>query len=86
MMQYNRGKGELENWLVTETDFDTRFQGKCETIFCQGNGYMGMRTATEERYINQVRDTFVSGTFNKFDDNEVTELPNAADISNIDIF
>lgn len=86
MMQYNRGKGELRNWLVTETDFDTRFQGKCETIFCQGNGYMGMRTATEERYINQVRDTFVSGTFNKFDDNEVTELPNAADISNIDIF
>jgi hypothetical glycosyl hydrolase len=46
---------------------------------------MGMRTATEERYINQVRDTFVSGTFNKFDDNDVTELPNAADVSNIDI-
>ena len=85
MMNYNKGTGELQNWLVTETDFDTRFQGKCETIFCQGNGYMGMRTATEERYINQVRDTFVSGTFNKFDDNDVTELPNAADVSNIDI-
>ena len=85
MMNYDKGTGELKNWLVTETDFDTRFQGKCETIFCQGNGYMGMRTATEERYINQVRDTFVSGTFNKFDDNDVTELPNAADVSNIDI-
>jgi hypothetical glycosyl hydrolase len=85
MMNYDKGTGELQNWLVTETDFDTRFQGKCETIFCQGNGYMGMRTATEERYINQVRDTFVSGTFNKFDDNDVTELPNAADVSNIDI-
>lgn len=85
MMNYDKGAGELKNWLVTETDFDTRFQGKCETIFCQGNGYMGMRTATEERYINQVRDTFVSGTFNKFDDNDVTELPNAADVSNIDI-
>jgi hypothetical glycosyl hydrolase len=85
MMNYYKGTGELKNWLVTETDFDTRYQGKCETIFCQGNGYMGMRTATEERYINQVRDTFVSGTFNKFGDNDVTELPNAADVSNIDI-
>lgn len=84
-MNYNKGTGELKNWLVSETDFDTRYQGKCETIFCQGNGYMGMRTATEERYINQVRNTFVSGTFNKFDDNDVTELPNAADVSNIDI-
>ena len=84
-MLYNKGTGDLKNWLVTENDFDTRFQGKCETIFCQGNGYMGMRTATEERYINQVRNTFVSGTFNKFDEYDVTELPNAADVSNIDI-
>ena len=86
MLQYNSGEGALTNWLVTENDFDTRFQGKCETIFCQGNGYMGMRTATEERYINQVRNTFVSGTFNKFDEYDVSELPNAADVSNIDIW
>jgi hypothetical glycosyl hydrolase len=86
MIQYNRGEGALTNWLVTETDFDTRHQGKCETIFCQGNGYMGMRNATEEKYINQVRNTFVAGTFNKFDEFEVTELPNAADVSNIDIW
>ena len=85
MMRYDKGKGVLKNWLVTEDDFDPIFQGKCETIFCQGNGYMGMRNATEERYINQVRNTFVSGTFNKFDDHDVTELPNAADVSNIDI-
>ena len=86
MINYNKGEGELQNWLITETDFDTRFQGKCETIFCQGNGYLGMRSATEERYLNQVRDTFVSGSFNKFDEYEVTELPNAADVSNIDIW
>ncbi len=84
-MLYNKSTGAFTNWLVTENDFDTRFQGKCETIFCQGNGYMGMRMATEERYINQVRNTFVSGTFNKFDEYDVTELPNAADVSNIDI-
>jgi hypothetical glycosyl hydrolase len=85
MLQYNNGGGELKSWLLTENDFDTKFQGKCETIFCQGNGYMGMRAATEERYIDQVRNTFVSGTFNKFDKYDVTELPNAADVSNIDI-
>ncbi|MGD0584058.1 MAG: glycosyl hydrolase family 65 protein [Bacteroidales bacterium] len=85
MIKYDRGTGALKNWLITEDDFDIRFQGKCETIFCQGNGYMGMRSATEEKYINQVRNTFVSGTFNKFDDYDVTELPNAADVSNIDI-
>lgn len=86
MMKYNKGTGALKNWLVTETSFDTRYQGKCETIFCQGNGYLGMRSATEERYINQVRNTFVAGTFNKFDEYDVTELPNAADVSNIDIW
>ncbi len=80
MLQYNLGKGEFENWLVTETDFDDRFQGKCETIFCMGNGYMGIRCATEENYIDQVRDTFIAGTFNKFDEFEVTELPNTADV------
>ena len=54
MINYNKGEGELQNWLITETDFDTRFQGKCETIFCQGNGYLGMRSATEERRCERV--------------------------------
>ena len=27
----------------------------------------------------------MAGTFNKFDDNEVTELPNAADVSRLEI-
>lgn len=85
-MEYTKGTGELKNWLVTETQFNANFLGKCEAIFCQGNGYMGVRNATEESYIGQLRNTMVTGTFNKFDEHEVTELPNAADVTAIDIF
>ena len=52
---------------------------------CQGNGYLCLRNATDEFNPGEQRDLFVAGTFNKFDDNEVTELPNAADISRLDL-
>jgi hypothetical glycosyl hydrolase len=86
MMNYSKGTGDLTNWMVEEADFESKLQGKCEAIFCQGNGYMGIRCATEESYTGQVRDTFIAGTFNKFDENEVTELPNAADITAAEIW
>lgn len=85
IMQYNRGKDSLENWVVTESSFNPQLLGKAEAIFCLGNGYMGQRAATEERYMNEVRNLFVAGTFNKFADNEVTELPNAADVLGLDL-
>jgi hypothetical glycosyl hydrolase len=85
-MNYNAGQGELKNWIVEETAFDSALQGKCEVVMSQGNGYMGARSATEEKYVGQVRNLFVAGTFNKFDQDEVTELPNAADMSAIEIF
>lgn len=86
MINYNLGKGEFENWVITEERFSVLQQGKCEAIFCLGNGYMGMRSATEEKYPFQTRNTFVSGTFNKFDAYEVTELPNVADALEMEIF
>jgi hypothetical glycosyl hydrolase len=85
MMNYSLGVGPSENWLIAEEAFSVLQQGKCESIFYLANGYMGLRSATEERYPYQTRDTFVAGTFNKFDDNEVTELPNAADSLEIEI-
>lgn len=85
MMNYTRGTGEFENWIVSETAFSTKHLGKCEAIMCLGNGYMGMRSATEETYVGEVRDTFIAGTFNKFDDHEVTELPNVADVIGLTI-
>ncbi len=85
-MDYGRETGDLKNWLVSEATFNAQYQGKCEAIFCLGNGYMGIRSATEESYTGQVRNCFVAGTFNRFDESEVTELPNTADVTAIDIY
>lgn len=73
------------DWILGEKEFDSRYLGKCEAVMCLGNGYLGIRSATEEHYLKEKRDFFVAGTFNKFDENEVTELPNAADVLGMDM-
>lgn len=80
LMNYTTGTGELQHWLVAEDGFRTNWLGKGEAVFSLGNGYMGLRSVTEEHYANEQRNLFIAGTFNKFADNEVTELPNAADV------
>lgn len=85
MMKYNLGQGIDKNWIVAEDCFDRQYLGKSEAIMSLGNGYLGIRSATEEKYTNEQRDTFVAGTFNKFDEYEVTELPNVADVIQMDI-
>lgn len=73
------------DWKIAERWFDTEHLGKCEAIMCQGNGYLGLRNAADESNLGEQRNLFVAGTFNKFDDSEVTELPNAADVTRLDI-
>ena len=85
MLRYNYGKGNLKNWLISEDDFDLLHQGKGEAVFCLGNGYLGQRAAFEEKYVGQTRDMLICGTFNRFDHEEVTELPNAADLTNLEL-
>ncbi|MDP5273040.1 glycoside hydrolase family 65 protein [Chengkuizengella axinellae] len=85
MMNYDTGSEEWKNWIISERSFNKKYLGKCESIMVLGNGYMGVRSATEEAYIGEKRNTFVAGTFNRFDQNEVTELPNAADLIQLDI-
>lgn len=84
MLKYDLGQGAKENWLIAEEAFEPACQGKCEAIFCSGNGYLGQRAALEERYVGQTRDLMVTGTFNKFDEGEVTELPNLPDVTNLE--
>jgi hypothetical glycosyl hydrolase len=72
-------------WKIGENAFDTKWLGKVEAIMCLGNGYLGMRSATEEKYVGETRNLFVAGTFNKFDENEVTELPNVPDMIGMEI-
>lgn len=85
MLKYNLGTEKDTNWIVSETRFNSDNLGKVEAIFALGNGYLGIRSATEEQYLGEIRNLFVAGTFNKFDDFEVTELPNVADILQLDI-
>lgn len=72
-------------WIIAEKTFDPERLGKCEAIMCQGNGYLGLRNAADEFNAGEQRNLFVAGTFNKFDANEVTELPNAADVTRLNI-
>jgi len=77
-------------WILKEERFDPTAMGKCESIMCLGNGYMGLRSATEERYVSEKRGLFVAGTFNRFlsnakTDSEVSELPNGADFLEMEI-
>ncbi|HHW21665.1 MAG TPA: glycoside hydrolase family 65 protein [Clostridiaceae bacterium] len=85
MLTYDYGKGHLKNWLISEVGFDSRYLGKYEAIMSLGNGYLGIRSATEERYSNEKRNMFVAGTFNRFDEREVSELPNCADVTAISL-
>lgn len=83
MLSYSCGREEYKNWIVEEVKFHRNYQGKCESIMALGNGYMGLRSALEEPYVGQTRNLFVAGTYNNFDEYEVTELPNAADVTEL---
>lgn len=85
MLRYDLGQREDKNWIITETAFDSKYLGKCETIMSTGNGYLGLRSCHEEAYPKEVRNLLVNGTFNSAFDNEVTELPNSADVTGLDI-
>lgn len=85
IMNYSKESKAGKNWLIEEAAFDERFLGKCEAIFTQGNGYLGLRNSLEESYVGELRGLFVTGTFNKASEEEVTELPNFPDICNMEI-
>ena len=76
---------KASEWTIIETDFDPSALGKAEANLCLGNGYLGLRSALEERYPGETRDLLVAGTFDRFSPEEVTELPNAADVTNIEL-
>lgn len=79
-------KYDYKNNTVEQVGFHPEFTGKSEVIMAIGNGYLGMRSANEESSIKQIRNLFINGTFNKSTDDEVTELPNLADSTSMDIF
>lgn len=80
-MDYSR----VGKWILREDSFDVEHLGKCEAVMSLGNGYLGLRSATEEKYLGETRDLLINGTFNKFDPSAVTELPNVADMTAMEI-
>lgn len=81
MLDFSKGDG----WITAEDSFDSSALGKAEAVMALGNGYMDLRSATEEQYIGETRDLLIAGTFDRFSEEEVTELPNAADVTNIEL-
>lgn len=79
-MNYTKKHHNEIGWIVTEDNFQVEHISKCETIMAIGNGYLGVRSALEESYVDERRNTFIAGLFNQFAPNEVTELPNLPDI------
>jgi hypothetical glycosyl hydrolase len=84
-LQFDLGKDEYKDWIISLTEFHSHFISKFESTMSLGNGYMGLRAAAEEQYLGETRNLFIAGTFNKFSEKETTELPNAADITRLTI-
>lgn len=74
-----------EKWGLKEESFNSKWLRKYESIMSQGNGYFGLRASTEEAYVSEKRGMFLAGLFNKFDDNEVSELVNLPDMIEVHI-
>lgn len=73
------------NYIIKQQGFSNDEIAKFESIFCQGNGSMGVRAALEESYESTVRNTFVAGVFNTEHSGEVAELVNIPDLFNFNL-
>ena len=49
-------KIELGEWSVSVSRWDRAWQPQMESLFCQGNGYLGVRGAVDEPVPGQKRD------------------------------
>ncbi|UFS59628.1 glycoside hydrolase family 65 protein [Subtercola endophyticus] len=57
----DRYRFPLDEWALTESQFDAGDQGHTETLFAVGNGYLGMRGIAEEGYGGYSNGTFING-------------------------
>lgn len=71
------------DWQISSDQFDESNLAKFESIMALGNGYLTIRNSHEEVYPLEKRNFFVAGMFNKFSEDEVTELAAFPDISKI---
>ncbi len=74
----------MDKWILTSDKPDLGRMKKRESIWTQGNGYMGIRASFEEAYTNSVRNTLINGVFDCPED-EVPELAVIPDATNCNI-
>lgn len=60
-----RFKLSSEDWLIKEKGFHPRKQGRYESLFTLGNGYLGVRGSLEENPHGSYRGVYIAGIFDK---------------------
>ncbi|WP_371246025.1 glycosyl hydrolase family 65 protein [Mycoplasmopsis agassizii] len=71
-------KYDVDNLEITQHGYENKLAKKTESIFNQGNSYIGIRAVDEEYNYLHKEDFFLAGFYNKGDDNEESELANLA--------
>lgn len=82
MYYYKTTKDNDGLWLV-EDKYDWKYVNKTESVFTTENGYFGIRGAHDFKGLNDVRGMFVRGMFQQASKEEVTELINCPDVTEI---
>ncbi|WP_026531574.1 glycoside hydrolase family 65 protein [Arthrobacter sp. H41] len=57
----DRNHFPVDEWALVETEFDVDIQGRTETLFSVGNGYLGLRGNVEEGRDGYANGTYVNG-------------------------
>ncbi|TAJ48246.1 MAG: glycoside hydrolase family 65 protein [Herbiconiux sp.] len=57
----DRTQFPLDEWALTEIGYHTATQGRTETLFAVGNGYLGLRGNFEEGHKAYAEGTFING-------------------------
>ncbi|WGD36501.1 glycosyl hydrolase family 65 protein [Lysinibacter sp. HNR] len=62
----DRTRYPVDEWEISEKQFDESDLGRSESIFTTGNGYLGMRGNHEEGHEHQEHGTFINGLHETF--------------------
>ncbi|AUZ86503.1 family 65 glycosyl hydrolase [Arthrobacter agilis] len=57
----DRNHFPVDEWALVETEFDVALQGRTETLFSVGNGYLGLRGNVDEGRDGHHYGTFING-------------------------
>ncbi|MHA7181741.1 glycoside hydrolase family 65 protein [Arthrobacter sp. MDB2-24] len=57
----DRNHFPVDEWALVETEFDVSLQGRTETLFTVGNGYLGLRGNVDEGRDGHHYGTFING-------------------------